>query len=96
MQEISNDLSEKLIPKDFQGDNGDDIDMSKIFNNEYNTAEHASEKYFKQNLQTVEYVGQLFKTDFEHGLSTSNKQDMEWREKKWETIIYHLRKKIRF
>ena len=83
MQEISNDLSEKLIPKDFQGDNGDDIDMSKIFNNEYNTAEHASEKYFKQNLQTVEYVGQLFKTDFEHGLSTSNKQDMEWREKKW-------------
>ena len=83
MQEISNDLSEKLIPKDFQGDNGDDIDMSKIFNNEYNTAEHASEKYFKQNLQTVEYVGQLFKTDFEHGLSSSNKQDMEWREKKW-------------
>ena len=79
MQEISNDLSEKLIPKDFQGDNGDDIDMSKIFNNEYNTAEHASEKYFKQNLQTVEYVGQLFKTDFEHGLSSSNKQDMEWR-----------------
>lgn len=50
MQEISNDLSEKLIPKDFQGDNGDDIDMSKIFNNEYNTAEHASEKILQTKL----------------------------------------------
>ena len=83
MQEISNDLNEKLIPKDFQEDDNDDIDMSKIFNNEYNTSEHASEKFFKTHLQSVERVGQLFKTDFQNGLSSSNKRDMEWREKKW-------------
>ena len=59
------------------------IDMSKIFNNEYNTSEHASEKYFKENLKNVEFVGQMFKTDFQNGLSTSNKADLEWREREW-------------
>ena len=82
MQEISNDLKEKLL--DFQGDNDDEnIDMSKIFNNEYNTSEHPSEKFFKTHLKNVEYVGQLFKTDFQRGLSSSNKEDLEWRERKW-------------
>ena len=84
MQEISNDLNEKLIPKDFQEDNGEEnVDMSKIFNNEYNTSEHTSEKFFKEHLKNVEFVGQLFKTDFQRGLSSSNKQDLEWRERKW-------------
>ena len=86
MQEISNDmdLNEKLLDKDFQeGNNGENIDMSKIFNNEYNTSEHPSQKYFEQHLKSVEYVGQLFKTDFKNGLSSSNKEDLEWREKKW-------------
>ena len=83
MQENS-DLTEKLIVKDFQEEgNQENVDMSKIFNNEYNTSEHNSEKFFKQHLKNVEYVGQLFRTDFEHGLSSSNKQDMEWRERKW-------------
>ena len=84
MQEISNDmdLKEKLL--DFQGDNDDEnIDMSKIFNNEYNTSEHPSEKFFKTHLKNVEYVGQLFKTDFQRGLSSTNKEDLEWRERKW-------------
>ena len=82
MQEISNDLKEKLL--DFQGDNDDEnIDMSKIFNNEYNTREHPSEKFFKTHLKNVEYVGQLFKTDFQRGLSSTNKEDLEWRERKW-------------
>ena len=57
--------------------------MSKIFNNEYNTSEHASEKFFKEHLKTVEYVGQMFKTDFKNGLSSSNKEDLAWREKEW-------------
>ena len=86
MQEISNDmdLKEKLLVKDFQEDNDEEnIDMSKIFNNEYNTGEHPSQKYFEQHLKSVEYVGQLFKTDFKNGLSSSNKEDLEWREKKW-------------
>ena len=86
MQEISNDndLKEKLLVQDFQEDNdGENIDMSKIFNNEYNTSEHPSQKYFEQHLKSVEYVGQLFKTDFKNGLSSSNKEDLEWREKKW-------------
>jgi Ca2+-transporting ATPase len=78
------DLNEKLLDKDFQeGNNGENIDMSKIFNNEYNTSEHPSQKYFEQHLKSVEYVGQLFKTDFKNGLSSSNKEDLEWREKKW-------------
>ena len=86
MQEISNDndLKEKLLVKDFQeGDDEENIDMSKIFNNEYNTGEHPSQKFFEQHLKSVEHVGQLFKTDFQNGLSSSNKEDLEWREKKW-------------
>ena len=83
MQETS-DLNEKLLVKDFDEEGKPPkIDMSKIFNNEYNTAEHASEKYFKENLKNVEYVGQMFKTDFQNGLSTSNKADLEWREREW-------------
>ena len=83
MQETS-DLNEKLLVKDFQEEGKPEkIDMSKIFNNEYNTSEHASEKYFKEHLQTVEYVGQMFKTDFKNGLSSSNKEDLAWREKEW-------------
>ena len=59
MQENS-DLTEKLIVKDFQEEgNQENVDMSKIFNNEYNTSEHNSEKFFKQHLKNVEYVGQL-------------------------------------
>ena len=83
MQENS-DLTEKLIVKEAQeGVEPENIDMSKIFNNENNTSEHGSEKFFKEHLKNVEYVGQLFRTDFEHGLSSSNKQDLEWRERKW-------------
>ena len=83
MQETS-DLNERLLVKDFQEEGKPEkIDMSKIFNNEYNTSEHASEKYFKEHLQTVEYVGQMFKTDFKNGLSSSNKEDLAWREKEW-------------
>ena len=49
MQETS-DLNEKLLVKDFDEEGKPPkIDMSKIFNNEYNTAEHASEKYFKEH-----------------------------------------------
>ena len=57
--------------------------MSKIFNNEYNNSEHNSEKFFKEHLRSVEYVGQLFRTDFKNGLSSSNKQDLAWREQRW-------------
>ena len=83
MQETS-DLNERLLVKDFQEEGQPEkIDMSKIFNNEYNTSEHASEKFFKEHLKTVEYVGQMFRTDFQNGLSTSNKADLEWREREW-------------
>ena len=59
MQETS-DLNERLLVKDFQEEGKPEkIDMSKIFNNEYNTSEHASEKFFKEHLKTVEYVGQM-------------------------------------
>ena len=37
MQEISNDLNEKVIPKDFQEEDEGNADMSKTFNREYNT-----------------------------------------------------------
>lgn len=92
MQETS-DLNEKLLVKDFDEGKPPKIDMSKIFNNEYNTSEHASEKYFKENLKNVEFVGQMFKTDFQNGLSTSNKADLEWREREWETTTYPQRKR---
>ena len=83
MQETS-DLNERLLVKDFQEEGKPEkIDMSKIFNNEYNTSEHASEKFFKEHLKTVEYGGQMFKTDFKNGLSSSNKEDLAWREKEW-------------
>ena len=83
MQETS-DLNEKLLVKDFQEEGRtENFDMSKIFNNEYNNSEHNSEKYFKEHLRSVEYVGQLFRTDFKNGLSSSNKQDLAWREQRW-------------
>ena len=83
MQETS-DLNEKLLVKDFQEEGKtENFDMSKIFNNEYNNSEHNSEKYFKEHLRSVEYVGQLFRTDFKNGLSSSNKQDLAWREQRW-------------
>lgn len=83
MQERS-DLEEKLLVKDFQ-EEGDmeNVDVAKIFINEYNNSDHSSEKYFKEHLKTVENVGRIFKTDFKNGLNTSNKQDLAWREKKW-------------
>ena len=83
MQETS-DLNEKLLVKDFQEEGKtENFDMSKIFNNEYNNSEHNSEKFFKEHLRSVEYVGQLFRTDFKNGLSSSNKQDLAWREQRW-------------
>ena len=57
--------------------------MKKIFNNEYNTSAHASEKYFKDNCKSVEHIAQVFRTDLVNGLSSSNKGDLEWRERKW-------------
>ena len=83
MQEQS-DLKEHLLdgPRDNDGVEGD-YDMSKIFNNEYNTSAHASEKYFKENCKSVEHLGQVFKTDFQNGLSSSNLADLKWREDKW-------------
>ena len=83
MQETS-DLNEHLLEggKDDEGASGD-YDMSKIFNNEYNTSAHASEKYFKENCKSVEHLAQVFKTDFINGLNSSNQQDLKWRENKW-------------
>ena len=81
MQEGS-ELKEPLI--DHEEESGDgDFDMSKIFNNEYNTSAHASEKYFKEHCKSVEHIAQVFKADLKNGLSTSNKADLDWREKKW-------------
>ena len=80
----TSDKSEKLLVKDFdQEGKPEKINMSKIFNNEYNTSEHASQTFFEEHLKTVENVGQMFKTDFKNGLDTSNKTDLEWREKEW-------------
>ena len=83
MQE-SSDLNEQLLYKgrDEEGASGD-YDMSKIFNNEYNTGAHASEKYFKENCKSVEHLAQVFRTDFINGLNSSNKEDLKWREDKW-------------
>ena len=80
----TSDKSEKLLVKDFdQEGKPEKINMSKIFNNEYNTSEHASQTFFEEHLKTVENVGHMFKTDFKNGLDTSNKADLEWREKEW-------------
>ena len=57
--------------------------MKKIFNNEYNTSAHASEKYFKDNCKSVEHIAQVFRTDLVNGLSSSNEGDLKWRERKW-------------
>ena len=83
MQETG-DLNERLLDKGGDNDGADgEYDMSKIFNNEYNTSAHASEKYFKTNCKSVEHLGQVFRTDFVNGLNTSNTQDLKWREDKW-------------
>ena len=80
----SSDLKEHLLEKegDDEGVSGD-FDMSKIFNNEYNTSAHSSEKYFKEHCKSVEHIAQVFRTDLVNGLNSSNKQDLEWRERKW-------------
>ena len=83
MQETG-DLNEHLLDKGGDNDGADgEYNMSKIFNNEYNTSAHASEKYFKTNCKSVEHLGQVFRTDFVNGLNTSNKEDLKWREEKW-------------
>jgi len=83
MQETG-DLNEHLLDKGGDNDGADgEYNMSKIFNNEYNTSAHASEKYFKTNCKSVEHLGQVFRTDFVNGLNTSNKEDLKWREDKW-------------
>ncbi|MBR4634399.1 HAD-IC family P-type ATPase, partial [bacterium] len=84
MQDTS-DLNEKLLEKggEDEGGAGEEYDMKKIFNNEYNTGAHASEKYFKENCKSVEHLGQVFRTDFVNGLNSSNKADLKWREEKW-------------
>ena len=83
MQETG-DLNEHLLEKEEDNDGvKGEYDMSKIFNNEYNTSAHASEKYFKTNCKSVEHLGQVFRTDFVNGLSSSNEQDLKWREEKW-------------
>ncbi len=84
MQETS-DLNEKLLEKggEEEGGAGGEYDMTKIFNNEYNTGAHASEKYFKENCKSVENLAQVFRTDFVNGLNSSNKADLKWREDKW-------------
>ena len=46
----TSDKSEKLLVRDFQNEEDENFDMKKIFNNEYNTSEHASDKYFVQTL----------------------------------------------
>ena len=79
----TSDKSEKLLVRDFQNEEDENFDMKKIFNNEYNTSEHASEKYFKEHLKSVEHIGQIFRTDFERGLSSTNEEDLKWREQKW-------------
>ena len=79
----TSDKSEKLLVRDFQNEGDENFDMKKIFNNEYNTSEHASEKYFKEHLKSVEHIGQIFRTDFERGLSSTNEEDLKWREQKW-------------
>ena len=83
MQE-SSDLTEHLLEKgrDEDAPSGD-LDMSKIFNNEYNTSAHASEQYFKANCKSVENMAKIFRTDLANGLNSSNKEDLKWREDKW-------------
>jgi len=83
MQETS-DLTEHLLEKgrDEDAPSGD-LDMSKIFNNEYNTSAHASEQYFKANCKSVENMAKIFRTDLANGLNSSNKEDLKWREDKW-------------
>ena len=83
MQETS-DLTEHLLEKgrDEDAPSGD-LDMSKIFNNEYNTSAHASEQYFKENCKSVENMAKIFRTDLANGLNSSNKEDLKWREDKW-------------
>ena len=83
MQETG-DLNEHLLDSGGDNDGAEgEYNMSKIFNNEYNTSAHASEKYFKTNCKSVEHLGQVFRTDFVNGLNTSNKEDLRWREEKW-------------
>ena len=83
MQEGS-DLREPFLEKEGNDNpSSGEYDMKKIFNNEYNNSAHASEKYFKENCKSVEHLGQVFKTDFINGLSSSNKDDLKWREEKW-------------
>ena len=83
MQEGS-DLTEHLLEKGRDDDvPSGDLDMSKIFNNEYNTSAHASEQYFKTNCKSVENMAKVFRTDLNNGLNSSNKEDLKWREDKW-------------
>ena len=75
------DLSQHLLEK--ENNDNENLDMTKIFNNEYNTSAHASEKYFKDNCKSVEHMASIFRTDLNNGLNSSNKEDLKWREDKW-------------
>lgn len=71
------------LNKKREEDDPEEIDISKIFNFEYNFGEHNSERYFKEHFKNMEYVAQIFRTDLQKGLCTSNQADLNWRKQKW-------------
>ena len=79
---MDTNLNEPLLGKDNE-DSHQEFDSSKIFNNEYNNVNRASEAYFKQNCESVNKMCQYFRSDLEKGLDSNNKNDLDWREKKW-------------
>ena len=79
---METNLNEPLLGKDNE-ESHQEFDSSKIFNNEYNNGNRASEAYFKQHCESVNKMCQYFHSDLEKGLDSNNKNDLEWREKKW-------------
>ena len=82
---MKNDLQEKLLSNVDKDDDhsGEEINFKKVFNNEYNNGARESEQYYLKHCISAEHLAQVFKADLVNGLKTTDKADLEWREKKW-------------
>ncbi len=78
-----NNLNEPLLDGQRKKGSSTNIDMSKIFNNEYNNGAGQSETYFLSNCISVENMANVFRTDLQKGLDSNNKDDLKWREEQW-------------
>ena len=65
--------------------NNDYIDFSQIFQSNYSSNGKQTEEDYKTLIQSPQNLCKLLKTDLKRGITTLNKQELEWRKKTYGT-----------